>query len=134
VKPSLPELARDLAARLRTDIVPELGGFRAGNVAMTAAIVDMIGERWDGMAARLFEENAAFRALLSRGGVRVSEGAMDLRISALEAENDRLRAALIDLHAAVEVRDDADARAIDTAIWAELARSVERRRISAANF
>lgn len=134
MRPRLPELARDLATRLRTDIVPELTGFRAGNVAMTAAIIDMVGERWDDAAALLFEENAALRALLSRGGVAVDAAVMDLRVSALEAVNDRLRGDLIDLHVAVEGRQGDDARALERDIWAELARSVERRRTALANF
>lgn len=135
MRPAVPAVAREVAGRLRTEIVPELTGFRAGNVGMTAQLLDMIAERWDAAAARLVEENEALRALLERGGVAGGGGPdRDLRVSALEAENDRLRVALIDLHAAVERRDDDEARALDDAIWAELRRSVERRRIASANF
>lgn len=135
MKPSIPVAARDLAARLRAEIVPELTGFRANNVAMGSAMIDMIAEEFDRAAARLFEENDAVRALLQRGGVAIAARAKpDLRVSALEAENDRLRAALIDLQAALEIRDDDEARALDADIWRELARSVERRRIASANF
>lgn len=135
MKPSIPVAASDLAARLRAEIVPELTGFRANNVAMGSAMIDMIAEEFDRAAARLFEENAAVRALLQRGGVAIATPASpDLRVSALEAENDRLRAALIDLQATLETRGDADARALDADIWRELARSVERRRIASANF
>ncbi len=129
--PNPPELARELARRLRDEIVPELTGFRAGNVGMTAAILDMLGEQWDGAAARLVEENDAVRALLDRGGAPAARPRESLRISALEAENAALRAALIDLHTAAEMRSDG---ALVDAIWAELARSVERRRIASANF
>lgn len=135
MKPSIPAAASDLAARLRSEIVPELTGFRANNVAMGSAMIDMIAEEFDRAAARLFEENEAVRALLQRGGVAIAAPAKhDLRVSALEAENDRLRAALIDLQAALETRDDAEARALDADIWRELAHSVERRRIASANF
>ncbi len=135
MKPSIPAAASDLAARLRSEIVPELTGFRANNVAMGSAMIDMIAEEFDRAAARLFEENAAVRALLQRGGVAAdAPAAPDLRVSALTAENDRLRAALIDLQTALETRSDADARALDADIWAELARSVERRRVASANF
>ena len=135
MKPSIPVAASDLAARLRAEIVPEPTGFRANNVAMGSAMIDMIAEEFDRAAARLFEENAAVRTLLQRGGVAIAiPAAPDLRVSALEAENDRLRAALIDLQAALENRDDDEARALDTDIWRELARSVERRRIASANF
>ncbi|WP_411338736.1 hypothetical protein V6U71_12285 [Sphingopyxis sp. J-6] len=135
MKPSIPVAASDLAARLRAEIVPELTGFRANNVAMGSAMIDMIAEEFDRAAARLFEENDSVRALLQLGGVAMAAPAKpDLRVSALEAENDRLRAALIDLQAALETRDDDEARALDTDIWRELARSVERRRIASANF
>jgi len=135
MKPSIPVAASDLAARLRSEIVPELTGFRANNVAMGSAMIDMIAEEFDRAAARLFEENEAVRALLQRGGVTFAAPAKpDLRVSALEAENDRLRAALIDLQTALETRDDGEARALDADIWRELTRSVERRLVASANF
>ena len=135
MKPSIPVAASDLAARLRAEIVPELTGFRANNVAMGSAMIDMIAEEFDRAAARLFAENEAVRGLLERGGVAIAAPArLDLRVSALEAQNDRLRAALIDLQTALETRDDADARALDADIWRELAHSVERRRVASANF
>ncbi|MBL8649508.1 MAG: hypothetical protein JNL35_03800 [Sphingopyxis sp.] len=135
MKPSIPAAATDLAERLRAEIVPELTGFRANNVAMGSAMIDMIAEEFDRAAARLFEENEAVRALLRRGGLAADAPTKpDLRVSALEAENDRLRAALIDLQAALETRDDDDARALDADVWRELTRSVERRRIASANF
>lgn len=135
MKPSIPAAACDLAARLRSEIVPELTGFRANNVAMGSAMIDMIADEFDRAAARLFAENEAVRGLLERGGVTLAAPTKpDLRVSALEGENDRLRAALIDLQAALESRDDDEARALDADIWRELARSVERRRIASANF
>jgi hypothetical protein len=141
MKPSIPVAATDLAVRLRSEIVPELTGFRANNVAMGSAMIDMIAEEFDRAAARLFEENEAVRGLLARGAALVDgmdapgvPAKLDLRVSALEAENDRLRAALIGLQAALETRDDAGARALDGDIWRELAQSVERRRIASANF
>ena len=141
MKPSIPAAASDFAARLRSEIVPELTGFRANNVAMGSAMIDMIAEEFDRAAARLFEENEAVRALLQRGaalvgGVAAPEARAqpDLRVSALQAENDLLRSALIDLQTSLETRNDGDARALDDDIWRELAQSVERRRIASANF
>lgn len=141
MKPSIPAAASDFAARLRSEIVPELAGFRANNVAMGSAMIDMIADEFDRAAARLFEENEAVRTLLQRGAVLVDGVAapdapakVDLRVSALEAENAVLRSALIDLQSALETRNHGDARALDADIWAELAQSVERRRIASANF
>jgi hypothetical protein len=138
MKPSIPIVVQDLAERLRSEIVPELTGFRANNVAMTAAMLDMLGEQWDRAAAILFEENNALRALLMQGGVPAAGSAQaaetDLRVSALEAVNVELRQSLIDLQTALEQRDDAEAHALNEAIWAELRRSVERRLVASANF
>ena len=75
-------------------------------------------------AAILVEENRALRALLGETG----EDA-DLRISALQAENNRLRAALIAAQAAAEAAGD---NARQDAIWAELMASTERRKLSTA--
>ena len=140
MKPAVPMVAADLAARLRNDIAPQLAGFHASNVAMAAQMLDMVARDWDRAAARLFEENAALRALLARGAA-ITGGTppshapdTNLRVSALDATNDALRRELIVLHAEVETRSDDAARALDTAIWDELRRSVERRRVASANF
>jgi hypothetical protein len=58
----------------------------------------------------------------------------DLRISSLDASNDRLRRALTEAHARVEECAGADARTLEAAIWDELRASVARRRFSSANF
>jgi hypothetical protein len=135
MKPSVSAAVANLAALLRDDIAPNLTGFRAGNAAMAAAMFDMVAEEWDRAAARLVAENAAFRALLVCGGEAGNLGDdSDLRVSALEACNEKLRARLTDLHAAVELRGDAEASALDAAIWDALRTSVENRRISSANF
>ena len=135
MKPAVAKAVANFAGLLRDDLAPELTGFRANNAAMMANMFDMVAEEWDRAAARLVAENAAFRALLVRGGVAGDLGDdSDLRVSALEAANEVLRAKLIELHAAVEERDDAEAKALDAAIWEALRDSVEGRRIASANF
>ena len=140
MRPFVPAATADLAERLRTDIVPEVAGFRAGNVGMTAAMLDMIGQEWDRAAARLVEENSAMRALLVRGAALIGgpqpldDPNADLHVSALEAANEALRQGLITLQSTIEERINDEARALDEAIWDELRRSVERRRIASANF
>lgn len=143
MKPDVPAVLTDLSAKLRRDIIPELTGFQAGATSMTSAMLEMVAEDWDRCADRLIKENRALRALLARGaelmndftleGVVESEND-DFRISALSSANDKLRRALIDLHAHVEQRADDSARALEHAIWDELRRSVEARRISSASF
>ena len=135
MKPPIPAAVANLAALLRDDIAPNLTGFRASNAAMSAAMLDMVAEEWDRAAARLVAENATLRALLMRGGATGGLGNdSDLRISALEAGNENLRARLTELHAAVEERSDAEARSLESALWDALRISVESRRIASANF
>lgn len=143
MRPNIVPVAATLGERLVTEIAPELTGFRAGNASMIGAMLKMISEEWDRAASRLVEENVAIRQILGRAAELFGDDAFaaeargqdqDLRIGALEAVNDRLRAALIVLHMKVEQAEGEDMRALDDAIWRELAASVERRRISSANF
>lgn len=140
MKPAAPHALANFAGILRTTIAPQLEPFSAGSAGMIAAMMDMMAEEWDRAASRLVTENADIRAVLARGAAFLPGPAepvapdADLRVSALEAENERLRARLIDLHTAVEAAATPEARAIEDAIWAVLARSVESRRVSLANF
>ena len=143
MKPTVPHVAGELARRLRTEILPELTGFRANVVGMGAELIDMIAQQWDSAAAVLVTENRALRDLLARGGTLLADDALaaaatgtddDLRISALTAENDRLRAALIPLHAVMENTKGDPARALEDAIWAVLRQGVMARQIASANF
>jgi hypothetical protein len=84
----------------------------------------VLGETWDRQAHVLVEENRAFRGLLAVAG----EDA-DFHLSALQAQNDRLREALIALHEAAEASGDV---ALQDRIWAELVASTERRRLATA--
>lgn len=121
--PNVPSVLAELAAVALRSAAPDLPPpERASNLGLTAMLLQLAAEVWDGAAARLVEENRALRALL---GV---EGAdEDLRISALKAGNDGLRAKLI--AAQVEAEQAGDV-ARQEAIWAELVASTERRKIS----
>ncbi|KRB52381.1 hypothetical protein ASE02_11905 [Phenylobacterium sp. Root700] len=108
---------------------------RASSLGLSALLLSMAAEVWDGTAARLVEENRAVRALLARAGeVGLDFAALaagddaDLRISSLQAGNDALRAALITLHAAAEAKG----AALEADIWAELVASTERRKMAAS--
>jgi hypothetical protein len=115
----LAELA-NLALRNAMPGVPEAE--RASHLGLTAMLLNLAAEVWDGEAARLVEENRALRALLT------VEGADDdLHLSALKAANDVLRAQLIEAHIAAETAGDT---ARQHAIWAELRASTERRKLS----
>ncbi|MCA6230546.1 MAG: hypothetical protein IM654_12530 [Phenylobacterium sp.] len=140
MKPDIPAVLAELAGLVARNAVPDVDpAERAGALSLSAALLGMAAEAWDGVAQRLVEENKALRALLSDAGDRAGRNAWlsrgiddDLRISVLAAANARLRSALIELHAAVEGDDAPDARALETRIWEELRLSTERRQMSAA--
>ena len=123
--PSVPDVLLELAGLLVRNAAPDVPpSERASNLSLSAALLGILAETWDGQAAILVEENGAFRTLLGQDGIDA-----DLRLSALQAENDRLRAGLITLQIGAETARDT---AMQDRIWAELAASTERRRLSTA--
>lgn len=140
MKPDIPAVLAELAGLVARNAVPDVDpAERAGALGLSAALLGLAAEAWDGAAQRLVEENRALRALLASAGDWASRDAWlaeggddDLRISALSAMNARLRAALIDLHAAVERDPSPEARELEAEIWEELRRSTERRLMSGA--
>ena len=125
MNPQVPAVLFELAGLLARNAAPGVAeGERASDLGLSALLLRVAGEIWDRQAHILVEENRAVRALLGQAG----EDA-DLRLHVLQAENNRLRAALIEAHAAAEAAGDA---ARQDAIWAELAASTERRRLSTA--
>ena len=125
MNPSVPAVLAELAglaARNAMPGVPEAE--RASDLGLSAMRLGIAAEVWDRQAAILVEENRAVRVLLGEAGDDPA-----LRLTALRAENDRLRARLIDAHAAAEAAGD---MARQDAIWAELLAATERRKISTA--
>jgi hypothetical protein len=123
MNPEVPAVLLQLAAvvgRCAAPDVPEPE--RASDLGITAMLLSLAAEVWDGAAAKLVEENRALRGLLGEPGADD-----DLRLSALKAENDRLRTQLIAAHVAAETAGDLGRQ---EAIWAELVRSTERRLLS----
>lgn len=123
--PEVPAVLAELAALLMKNADPAVPpAERASDLGLSAMLLGLAAEVWDGAAHNLVEENRAVRALLGEAGDDA-----DLRLSALTAENRRLREALIERHAAADAAGDV---ATCEAIWAELIRSTERRRLSTA--
>jgi hypothetical protein len=123
--PVVPEVLAELAQLLLRNAAPGVAeGERASHLGLTAALLNVAAEVWDNAAANLVEENRALRTLLDDTGDDA-----DLRLSALKADNDRLRGRLIDAHTAAEAAGDV---ARQEAIWAELRASTERRKLSAS--
>ncbi len=125
MNPPVPSVLAELAGLLMKNAMPGVPeAERASDLSLSAMLLMVAGEMWDRQAHILVEENRAVRALLGETG----EDA-DLRLSVLQAENDRLRAALIEAHAGAEAAGDA---ARQDAIWAELVAATERRKLSTA--
>ena len=123
--PPVPAVLAELAGLLLKNAQPGVpDAERASDLSLSAAILSVAGEIWDRQAAILVEENRAVRALLGETG-----DDPDLRLTVLQAENNRLRLALTDAHAAAEAAGD---EARQEAIWAELVASTERRKLSTA--
>jgi hypothetical protein len=148
VKPDENLVLADFAARFAGEIAPQVQpAYLASAIGMSAGILGMIAEDWDRAAARRVEENRAIRRLFQLAAGLTLEPALaarlaalgqtnddDLRLSALEAGNEALRAALIALHTAVEGMDGGPAKALNDAIWAELSASTLRRKMTAGSF
>ena len=121
--PSVPDVLLELAGLLVRNAAPDVPpSERASNLSLSAALLGILAETWDGQAAILVEENSALRTLLGQDGLDA-----DLRLSALQSENDRLRAALITLQVGAEANRDTT---MQDRIWAELAASTQRRKLS----
>lgn len=144
--PKIPDVLADLAGLVARNAMPDVDpAERASALGLSSMLLSIAAQEWDRAAARLVEENGAVRALLAEAPAVLGEGELagrlwdlsagrdeDLRVSALETANAALRAALIELHAAVEALPGEAARRLDAAIWAELRTSTERRQIAGA--
>jgi len=125
MNPPVPPVLAELAGLLMKNAMPGVPEpERTSDLSLSAMLLVVAAEVWDRQAQVLVEENRAVRALLGETG-----DDPDLRLSVLQAENNRLRRALTEAHAAAEASGD-EARA--EAIWGELIASTERRRLSTA--
>jgi hypothetical protein len=123
--PQVPSVLAELSALIARNAEPGVPeAERANSLRLSAGLLAMAAERWDGAAHQLVIENRALAVLLDDTAAEV-----DLRLSALMTENARLRARLIAAHVAAEQSGDV---ARQDAIWAELIASTERRRLSNA--
>ena len=121
--PDVPSVLAELAQLLMRNAVPGVpDAERASALGLSAMLLSLSAEVWDGAAHNLVVENRALRSLLDLPG---EDG--DLHLSALRAANDRLRGALIEAQIAAENAGDT---ARQEAIWAELRASTERRKLS----
>lgn len=136
------KIAQTMAASfLMGQALPANTSYEQKTSMLLGVLLLMFTEDADGMVERLHEENAAVRALCEEGRDVVAAGelrerlaalpppAASLRVSALQEENDALRALLVELHAAVEESSSPAAVELEARIFAELRTSTERRRL-----
>jgi hypothetical protein len=148
MRPRVETVFQVMAADLIGRVIPAIGSsYHQGTIGMVAALFGIVSEEWDRAASRRVEENDRLRELFRESAPAVNDPSLrtrllklaetrdrDFHISALENNNCALRAALIELHTHVELHTSAEARHVEDAIWAELAKSTERRRLMSAQF
>jgi hypothetical protein len=143
MRPTPDKVLAGVATALFMDITPDVRtpfGQSAAGMAGTLTLV--LAQEVDRLVDRLHSEATAIAALLMDArelllppDQDVVDAAMqalpppDLKVSTMQAANDRLRAALITVHAAVEALDSAEARAMNARIWEELKESTRRRHV-----
>ena len=121
--PAVPAVLYELSQLLVRNAAPGVPeAERANALTLSAMLLMIAAEVWDGAADRLVHENRALADLLDE--VCAED---DLRLSALQAENARLRSLLIAVQIAAEEAGDLPRQ---NAIWAELRASTERRLLS----
>jgi len=121
--PEVPSVLSELAGLLVRNAAPDVpDAERASALGLSSMLLALAAEVWDGAAERLVQENRALAVLLDDAASEAS-----LNLSALRAENARLRARLIEAHIAAERAGD---MAREEAIWTELRASTERRKLS----
>jgi len=121
--PEVSSVLSELAGLLVRNAAPDVpDAERASALGLSSMLLALAAEVWDGAAENLVQENRALAALLDDIASEAS-----LNLSALRAENARLRARLIQAHIAAEKAGDAGR---EEAIWTELRASTERRKLS----
>jgi hypothetical protein len=148
MRPRVEIVLQTMAADMFERVMPAIASsYHQGTAAMIASIMAIASDEWDRAASRRVEENDRMRELFRQSAPAVNDASLrkrileladtrdqDFHISALENNNCALRAALIELHAHVETQTSAEARKVEDAIWDELAKSTERRRLMSAQF
>jgi len=146
MKPDAGRVLNGVAVSLMTKVAPEVRTpFGQQLAGLSAVLLRVVATEFDRMADRLSVENAAVAAILAGAAGVVSDAGLaeraraaatdstppDLRVSTLQGINDRLRAILVEVHAAIEDTPGEEARAMEERIWDELRESTRRRHVEA---
>jgi len=146
MRPDPPKVLMGVASALLAQLAPEVKTpFGQQMASLAGMLVFIFAQEADHIVDRLHRENQAVATLLGDAAplladevlrARAREAAAhgdpaDLRVSTLQALNDRLRTVLVDVHAAIEETPGPDAAAMDARIWSELVESTNRRHVEA---
>ncbi len=125
-----------IGRKLVTEVAPKLeGDYSGGHAGMSGLMAVMAGEAWDSAADRLVNEIAGLRALLALAGQPsdVAES-VSVKISELTAERNALAEALISVQAALEAREDDQAKDVNAKVWMHLMATAMNRMPSPPDF
>ncbi len=146
MKPDAGRVLNGVAVSLMTKVAPEVRTpFGQQLAGLSAVLLRVVATEFDRMADRLSVENAGVAAILADAAGVVSDASLaeraraaaeegtppDLRVSTLQGINDRLRAILVEVHAAIEDTPGEEARAMEERVWEELRESTRRRHVEA---
>jgi hypothetical protein len=143
MRPDPGKVLEGTAMAMLADLTPQVRTPFGQNVAGMAGTLNIIlAQEFDRLVDRLARENEAVAAILAAAAslvprefaTRLREAVdgcqpADLRVSTLQAVNDRLRSLLIEAHIAVESDTRPEAAALNTRIWTELKESTLRRQV-----
>lgn len=132
----IPMILDRIGRKLVIEVSPHLDGhYAGGHATMAGLLAVMAGEAFDGLAERLLQEISDMRTLLGDGGRDPGDTrARSMKISALQEVHNRLSVGLISLQEEIEVRDDAEARALNARIWQFFTEGAEARMPSPPDF
>ncbi|MBV1687901.1 hypothetical protein KRR38_09490 [Novosphingobium sp. G106] len=124
----------------RERVSPELqSDFAAQSARLAGGLLNICANWVDDAAELRHNENAAIRDLLGEAVALVDRPMATrlaacaaaanpgLKISVLDAENHRLRALLVEVHAAIEMRANPEAQAFNQRIW-QVLEEIEQKR------
>jgi len=148
MRPTLVDVLGALSARIFGEMMPALPpGYLQSDAMLTALLLAAAAEEHERAAEVRAADIAGTRKVLRAALPHLAVGSLrdtvaavvdleprSLKISDLDACDDKLSAALIELHAAVEEREDPWAREIEREIWEALRASTARRALATNPF
>ena len=143
MRPDPARVLMGVATNLMVGLMPEVRTpFGQSMAGMAGMLTLVIAQEVDRLADRLQSETETVAAILEdaiplldpslAASVRAAideRATPNIRVSTLQAANDRIRAVLIDVHAAIDVLTGAQAAALNARIWDELRESTRRRHV-----